>query len=186
MWTPKEVYIEFRKAQSRYNNKGFRLPKDWDKFFNEKLSKIQQEILIKMSNYLNTKWCDISISKYFDCGFELYKTFSYKNFFDRKVIKMYINKDKNEKRIYGNINKSLKDSMKYYNMNYENITEVNTKKCDNGYRQIIKDYLDNKVSGIFIIWLIKRNFLKLTDEEKSLCPYITEQFHTISNLFRGE
>ena len=33
MLTTEDVYIEFRKAQAQKNNRGYRLPKNWDKHF---------------------------------------------------------------------------------------------------------------------------------------------------------
>lgn len=45
----KYIYECFRKAQAFSKSRGYRLPKDFEKHFNEKMAKRHKEILIKIS-----------------------------------------------------------------------------------------------------------------------------------------
>ena len=94
-----ETYYLFRKAQADFNNRGFRMPKDFEAHFKKKLSLVNQKKLVKATNWFNTKWSNIDPYIYFTCGFELYKKrFSYIKFFEEKILLLYIQRDKNEKR----------------------------------------------------------------------------------------
>lgn len=92
-----DVYCAFRKAQSLSKDKPYRLPKDWDKFL-EKMNKKNAEWLYKCMVYFNTTYSNIDIDEYMGCGFILWKGFTYKHFCDRKIIDLYIQRDKIRKR----------------------------------------------------------------------------------------
>ena len=50
-----KIYFQFRKAQADFHNRGFRMPKDFEKHFKTKLSIVNQKKLTKVTNWFNTK-----------------------------------------------------------------------------------------------------------------------------------
>ena len=93
-----DIYRQFRRAQAHKNNRGYRMPKDFDKHFSTKMSEKNREALTLATKFFNTKWHNIDPYRFFECGFELFKTFSYTQFFDPRVINLYVTRDKNHKR----------------------------------------------------------------------------------------
>ena len=74
MYDTRDIYIAFRKAQSLAKNRGYRIPKDWDNHFNNKMKPTDRDNLQKITDYFNTKWQNINPQKYFEAGFDIYKT----------------------------------------------------------------------------------------------------------------
>ena len=159
------------------------MPKDFESHLNRKFSKKNREALILITKYFNTKWDNIDVYKYMQCGFEILKTFSYVKFFDKRVMNLYIVKDKNLKRKM-NLNKkeiikSAKFVKKYMNDNnifyfkdYCSVTIDNKK-------QIIYHYIHNKIDKFFFVWAIKIGYLYLNDTDRSQIPYIITQYREI-------
>lgn len=190
MYTTWDIYCTFRKVQAQYAGRGYRLPKDWEKFLNEKLNVTSRENLQKLTDYFNTKWYNISPEKYFEAGFDLYKNFTYKDFFDKKIIKTYISNDKDKKRELNISKQGIINSIKhvYYLLSDEDTESIYNmgflryyaRMSFDGYmRQPIKDYLDNKITSLFLVWLINKGYIRLTEEERSILPYIVENYRTL-------
>ena len=180
MYTEWDIYCIYRKVQANKNNRGYRLPKDWDDYYTNKLAPDSQRILTMLKDYFNTKWCDISIERYFEAGFNVYKNLSYKQMLDKRIIKEYIRLDKVEK-INDNLSKkSIISSVKFVFSEYNSFEEYCNITYNNYMRQPIKDYIDNKISIGFMVYLIKFGFIKLNEEEKSLLPNIMENYRRIS------
>ena len=70
MITEQDTYTYFRQSQSRFISRPYRLPKDFDKFFNTRLAAKNKEALEIITKWFNTKWSNIDCAKFFDCGFE--------------------------------------------------------------------------------------------------------------------
>lgn len=190
MYSTWDIYSTFLKVQANHYNRGYRLPKDWDKHWNEKLSKSKKESLQTITDFFNTKWADISPELYFEAGFSTFKRFEYKYFIDRRVIKTYIRKDKEKKRNIEVTKKSLVDSTKYVlsKISSAEFSDPLRYYCSIQYnkmmRQPIKDYIDNNISGGFIIFLMSEKILMPTDEEMGLMPYITENYREVLSILR--
>jgi len=181
--TEEQVYYYFRKAQAETKNRGFRLPKDFEAHLNKKFSKSNKEALILATKYFNTKWENINVYKYMQCGFELLKTFSYVKFFDKRVMNLYIVKDKNLKRKMGLNKKEIIKSAKFVKkyMNDNNIITFKdycSATIDNR-KEIIDHYIHNKIDKFFLVWSIKTGYLYLSDNDRSQIPYITAQYREI-------
>ena len=97
MITDFDVYKSFRKAQANANNRGYKIPRDFDDFL-EKMNSNNREWLQRTTIYFNTSYRNIDIDKYMECGFEIWKSFTYKNFLHEKIMVLYISKDKARKR----------------------------------------------------------------------------------------
>lgn len=69
MLDEQDIYICYKNIQSQILNKHYRHPKNWEKYFNEKLKPEQRETLRKMKRYLITTWSNIDLESYFKCRF---------------------------------------------------------------------------------------------------------------------
>jgi hypothetical protein len=182
MYEIKDIYYYFRKAQAESNNRGFRIPKDFEKHLKNKMSKKNVEALDLCTKYFNTKWQNIDPYLYFVCGFEIFKNFTYTQFFNPKVINLYKIRDKIKKRDLNEIKTSILKSSKFVLsfMKENNITLI--KYCyfsKNNRKIIIEHYLKNNICKFFISLLIKKGFLVLDDSDMVLIPYVSEQYREI-------
>jgi len=189
MYTNWDTYVAFRKAQAEANDRGYRLPKDWESHWKNKLNKTARKNIQAVTDNFNTKWSDISLDKYFEAGFEIWKNFSYHQFLNKKVVEMYKRLDKNKKRNIEANKKEIIDSIKFV------MSQIDEEKANKlgplrAYcwtqhnmcmRQPIKDYVDNNISAAFLVWLMMERYIVLTDEERGLIPYVTNNFRTIKS-----
>jgi len=178
--TVEEVYVQFRKAQSESKSKPYRLPKDFDSFLKNKMSKQNKDSLILITQFFNTKWVNIDPFRYFECGFELYKTFTYAMFFKTNVINLYKQRDKMLKRDLNDAKKGLIESTKFLlsYMKQENIPNLPAycrEKIDNRSLPCLH-YLDNKIDKFFIVFLIRYGYWNMSDNERYLMPYVSEHY----------
>lgn len=180
MYTTWDIYCKFRKAQAQYHNRGYRLPRDWSDYQKNKMGKTDLESLQTLTDYFNTKWNNIDVDMYMESGFDVLKSFNYKYFLDKRVIKKYITKDKAIKYKSHDIKQLLiKDAM-YVKENWtDNIQLYINQVTPNNRRLVIHDYIKNNITAQFIVFLIRCGWLSLTDDEKALCPQITEQYRNI-------
>jgi len=177
------VYVAFRQAQSEFKGRPYVLPKDFDSFFKNRISEKNRENLKLITGFFNTKWKEIDPQKYFECGFELYKSFSYHMFFKPNIINLYKQRDKILKRDLQNCKKGICDSIKFlkpfmkkYNM--DNLAKYCRVKINN--RSLpVKHYLENKIDKFFIVYLIKSGYLILEDDDLAMMPYVSENYRDI-------
>jgi hypothetical protein len=137
--------------------------------------------LTLITDYFNTKWSNIDPETYFDCGFNVLKSFSYVNFFDERIINLYKTKDKNKKREMTinkeEVKKSITFSKDFIAKNgIKNLKDYG--RMRDGYESVpINHYLKNRISKYFLVSLIKNGFLILNDDDRARIPYITEQYN---------
>jgi len=177
------VYIEFRKAQSIAKGKPYRLPKDFEKHLNNKMSKVNRKSLSVVTNWFITKWSGVSIGKYFECGFELFNNFTYRNFADPRILKLYISRDKLIKRKAElgkrNIIDSVKFVLKYIREHKIKSTSIYCMIRQDGKSLPIIHYLNNDIDRYFLTWMIREKYVHLNDYEMSVIPYITDKYREI-------
>lgn len=177
------VYYLFRKAQAESKNKGFRMPKDFEKHLNNRFTEKNRESLITVTKWFNTKWNNIDIYRFMKCGFKLFKTFSYIKFLDERVINLYIVRDKNLKREINLNKKEIMESVKYVKkyMKENNILILRDycNKKDENNKIVIKHYLLNKIDKFLFVYLIRNGILELNDTDRSYIPYIISQYREI-------
>jgi len=177
-----EIYFQFRKAQADFNNRGYRMPKDFELHFNTKFKEQNKKALIKITGWFLTKWQNINPYDYFICGFELYKSFTYMKFFDEKILLLYKTRDKNKKRNVKITKKKLIESACFVKkwMNENNGTLYDYINSREGYQRIAIDhYLKDKIDASFLVFLIKKGMI-LTDNERSVIPYVQANFRKIT------
>lgn len=180
------VYRHFRKVQSLAKNRAYRIPKNFEKHL-EKMSQANRDALLTITQFFNTKWSGIDIERYFECGFELRKGFSYKHFLDPRIIKLYIRRDKNIKRSASINKKNLVKSMKFVRsyMAQNNIRTFHmycmsrmNKKC-----LPVVHYIGNKIDHFFLTWLIRDKMVILSIEDRAVIPYILDKYRdTIQDM----
>jgi len=181
--SPENIYYFFRKAQSENKGRGFRMPKDFESHLEKKFSKKNREALLMATGCFSTKWENVDPYRYFQCGFELLKTFSYINFFDPRVMRLYIQKDKNIKRESSNYKQEITKSItfvKKYMVKHNIIMFSDYLQLTDGERRVItKHYIANKISKFFIVWLMVLGKLSLSDGDIAFMPYISDQYREI-------
>ena len=182
----KKTYIQFRRAQSSSKKRGFRVPKDFENFFNSKrMSEHNKKNLIRITKFFITKWSNIDQYTYFLCGFELFKRFTYNDFKNdeklHKVMLLYIQKDKNRKREIDITKKGLINSAKFVKewmrVNNKNFNEYIHHR-DGKSIIAVDHYLKNKIDASFFVFLINQGMI-LTDNDRSLIPYIQAKYRKI-------
>jgi hypothetical protein len=186
MITEYDVYCSFRRAQSLKNNKAYRLPKDWEAY-NAKMNTANAQWLYKLTVYFNTTYSNLNMDEYMNCGFELYPKFTYKNFFDSRVLNLYIEKDKAKKRRTEVAQHEIDDT-------FANIKEfLDTQPAREGYSQlqsyckfrdgerrvIINMYMRGLVDTMTLVYCIKKRYLILTDDERPLVPYVSQRYREL-------
>jgi hypothetical protein len=173
-----DVYVAFRKAQANYHNRPYRLPKDWAKHF-VSMSQANQEAMFLAAERFNTRWSNIDMDKYLTVGFDLIgKGFTYTRFFDRRVMSLYMERDKIEKRNLvlrkADIVKSGSFVVKY--MGGHGFLKEYSRKRDNFQSVPVRHYIQGKIDQYFLTWLIKEKHLILEDSDRAQIPYIIEKY----------
>lgn len=177
-----DIYVKFRKAQSFYNNRPYRIPKDVSTFLEKNLSEKNMENIKNLTNALNTRWQNIDIDRYLEYGFELFgKNFSYTKFFDSRLIEFYIMKDRNMKRDTQLVKDTLDKSIRY-------VKSVTREKDDKeafikyanlkqGFESVaVADYIKGYIDRYFLTWLVYKGYLSLTDDDRDRLPLIVENY----------
>jgi hypothetical protein len=181
--TPEVVYTYYRKAQSIAKNRPYRLPKNFEKHLNEKMSEDNRGLLLLTTKFFNTKWKDVDPYRFFECGFELFKSFTYNKFKDPRVIKLYIQKDKNIKRKAEFTKETLIESAKFVKQYSYMPFNIYCMSRENNRLLIINHYLLNKIDHYFLTWLIYDKMVFLSDDDRAAIPYIEENYRkTIEEL----
>ena len=188
MITPEDVYAEFRRAQAESKNRPYRLPKNFETFMEKRMSEKNREALVLATKFFNTKWKNINPFRYFECGFELYKSFSYVMFFHRPVMELYIRKDKHLKRDLNDAKMGLVNSLRFVlpYMKEHNIPSIGRYCQIREQRQSlpVKHYLENKIDKYFIVLLINMAYLHLDDDELMMMPYVAEHYRSMLMQFK--
>jgi hypothetical protein len=181
MITEQDIYNIFRKVQSQYFERPYVLPKDWNSHF-EKMPEKQKECLVLSAKYFNTKWDKIDIERFMVTGFELFRNgFSYRKFFDPKILKHYINRDKLYKLEAKNIREDITNSIHYVNNTYNRgIIEYSVLRVNN-ISQAVDDYVNNRVGKYFLTYLLMKKYIVFNDVENMLCPLIADNYREYVN-----
>jgi len=188
-YEPYDIYLSFRKAQAFSKNRPYKIPKNFEEHLVNKMSTVNRDAILKATDYFNTKWTNVNIDDYMQYGFDLWKTFSYTKFFDEKLIKYYIQKDRNKKLQCKNGKEELTKSVKFVKK-YMKEKGIPTLKAycmrkENGCRVFITHYIkENNIDKLFITWLIKERFITLSEDESAVLPYITGHYRDLCELLK--
>lgn len=170
-----DIYITFRKEQANFFNRGFRLPKDWDSHW-AKMKANDREILETITVFFNTKWQDIDIERYFQSGFFVFrKKFTYTKFFDSRIIKDYVAKDKARKMNLSNIKKEFEKSLRFVINSGWKIPEY-VRMSEGNMSFPVLHYIQGKIDISFLSYLVMKGMLKLNEVERSRCPLFEPKY----------
>ena len=110
-------------------------------------------------------------------------------FFDVRVLRLYIEKDKNIKREMSIHKNTIVDSIKFIKkyMSKNNIFMFRDylEKRNGKQRVIVDHYMKNNVDKFALVWLIKNGKIILTDDDRAYMPYIVQQYREICNEIEG-
>ena len=174
----------FRKAQSIFASRPYKLPKDFNSFMLNRMSKINRETLIIVTKWFNSKWKNINPLNFFGYGFDLMgKKFTYRHFFDNRVHNYYITRDKIKKRdleiTQKQINSSVDFIQEYMSKQEESPVSFWLRYCNldvDGMKAPIKHYLNNDIDRLVIAWIINRKYITLSDGDRMLMPLIIDNY----------
>ena len=147
------------------------------------------EILELITKAFCTRWQNVDPDVFFDCGFRLFgKSFSYNKFYERKILLLYIENDKQRKRKDDNIKDVYEQSdffVKEWMETKQYRKDVNLYRqygmmLQDGMKAPIKHYLLNKIDKYMLSWLISNKFVCLEETEKNLIPLIIENYWSFS------
>lgn len=140
--------------------------------------------MIKITGWFATKWSNIDPYLYFMCGFDLFeKRFSYVKFFHKKILMLYIQRDKIHKRETKIEKEKLIKSAKFVKQymrdnDIKSILEY-VNKGDGNRKIVINHYLKNFIDPAFFVFLMRKG-LTLTDEDRGYLPYISINYRVLN------
>jgi len=192
MHTNYDIYKIFRKCQGDTKGSGYRLPKDWESHYKNKMTSENKLVLDTITSFFNTKWNNIDPETYFNLGFELFgMRFTYRKFLDRKTMLHYIQNDKMMKREIGLIHDDIKKSVDFVK-NFIGDQQVGSKLVqycsmkDGMLGLPVKNYLDNKISKSFIVLLMWHGYYYATEDELERMPYVAAQYRDVAATFNKD
>ena len=177
MITTWDIYVAFRKAQANFHNRPYRLPKDWDKHF-AKMSKANQEAIKLAADRFSTRWSNMDIDKFFEVGFDLIgKNFTYTKFFDTRVVNLYVERDKiNKRNLDLRKTEMVKSAGFVLRMRGKGQLKNYARERVGQESMAVKDYIKGHIDQFFLAWLIKEKYLLLEDADRAQIPYIVEKY----------
>lgn len=194
MYEPKDVYSIFRREQASFYNRPYNLPKDWDSFWNgKKLNSRSKSLIKELTHRFNTNWNNIDPVEYIRCGFDLFKNrFTYIKFIDRKILNLYIERDKNKKRKLESSKKEIAENAKFIisflkdkiNPKFSVLNQY-AKMKDGRETVCIKHYKQDKIGAYLIAWMIFNGYLSLDKNDISTIPNIVENLRLIINKIKN-
>jgi hypothetical protein len=160
MYTDYDVYYVFKTVENeikgKENNKILN-----ENVYRQRISKGKQEIIQKCADLFNTRFVNINLDEYIRCGFYHFKTFNFDKMFNNIVIDEYIARDKRTKRKIVESKEKILSDLRYI----EQPLSKYTQKINGTHKNIIFDYMTNKVGPTVIMYCIKRGLLNPSDIE---------------------
>lgn len=191
LYTDWDIYVAFRNAQGTANDRGYRLPKDWSAQ-RAKMKKTSLEYLDRTVGIFNTALSNIDIDKYMKCGFEIFKTFNYHMFLNKKVLNLYIQRDKIEKRSILVNKEKIVESVRFiknYMKGVENRKGYNTletycKLREGSQKVVIGHYKKGHIDNITMVYFINNGYLVLDDDERHQVIYLINRYRDFIEVLK--
>ncbi len=179
-----DVYCAFRQAQADFLSRPYKLPKNWEKF-KKRLTQKNLDCLEQVTKKFNGTWYKICPHTYFRTGFNIFgKKFSYVKFFEKVVLKKYMQDDRLQKRNMNLSKKELINSVKF-------IRKYMSRKRTNPRVSLVRQYsalaegqaslpiihyIKGHLDKFFLVWLMRRGLVKVTDDERAQIPDIVDNY----------
>jgi hypothetical protein len=149
------------------------------------MSKKNREALELAASRFSTKWSNINIDKFMETGFDVIgKGFTYMKFFDPKVMRHYIERDKHSKREIFISKQSIINSAKFVKQymrsrdHHDKTSLINQfgKLREDNESVAVKLYIQGEIDKFFLSWMIKERYLMLEDNDRVQIPYVVEKY----------
>ena len=170
----KDVWYNFQLAKGK--NVDYPSDRKWESI-KKRLSQKNKENIEEIVKYFNTIWQNINIYTYFQTGCNLWKTFSYDQFLNPKIVELYKKRDKSKKRKKVS-NKDLLQSVTFVINNNYTLKEYGQEKIEN-LSLPVYDYLEGNIDCLLVVYMIEKGMLKLDKYEWDFIPYITDRYNEL-------
>ena len=184
MITDWDIYCAYRQAQAEFHNRPYKLPKNWEKF-KKRITKKNLENLDLITSKFNGTWYKICPHTYFRTGFSIFgKKFSYIKFFEKIILTKYMQNDRLQKRDLKLNKKDLIDSAKFIRkfMSRKNpspklsLARQYSVLTEGEQSLPVIHYIRGHLDKYFLIWLMRRGLIKITDDERDQIPDIVDNY----------
>jgi len=179
-----DVYCAFRQAQAEFLSRPYTLPKNWEKF-KKRLTEKNLACLEQATKKFNGTWYKICPHTYFRIGFNIFgKKFSYVKFFEKVILKKYMQDDRLQKRDLTLSKKELIKSAKFIRkfMSRKNpnlrlsLARQYSVLTDGKASLPIIHYIQGHLDKFFLVWLMRRGLIKVGDDERAQIPDIVDSY----------
>ena len=150
IYKPYDIYRTFKTVEGRVKDKKTRIATE-DKY-DSRMSDKNKELLQEISNLFNTKFQNVELEGYIECGFEHFKGFSYDKFFREIVLSEYIARDSRKKRKSTDTLPDILKSLKYIDRDLNKYVNERIEE----HRVILDDYIRNRVCSTVVVYCIWR------------------------------
>ena len=165
-----DLYCRFKQAESVVKKKIYKKPNV--KIFERRVSIDNKWFLEQIGLKFLTVWQNIDPYTYFYIGFKTKKSFTFKNFFDRKILDRYIAYDKSKKRKETPDKKSIIKSFEFIKNSHDVSLKDYCNIKSNGTPIIFLDYVKNNIDIFLVIYCILYKYIIVTEDVQMIIPYI--------------
>jgi len=155
-YTPYDVYQVFKTIESDIKKTKIKIL-DVDVYI-KRISIKNQDLIKQISDLFNTRFANVDLSEYIRCGFHHFKSFGFDKFFREIILNEYISRDSRHKR---NPNETLEDVLKSLKF-IDKPIETYLLDTIGDQKQILDDYIFNRIGPTVVVWCIWRNLWKPT------------------------
>lgn len=159
MYKPYDVYRIYKTVENRVKRKNTKILSE--DAYNRRLSDANKDLLQQIADLFNTKFSNVDLTEYIECGFHHFKGFSYDKFFREIVLNEYIARDARKKLNSSEGLQVILATFKHIDRNLD----IYVNEMDNGRRVILKDYIMNNTCATVVTYCIWRNLWQPTELE---------------------
>ncbi|MCK5018034.1 MAG: hypothetical protein KAS32_13340 [Candidatus Peribacteraceae bacterium] len=154
-----DIYHTFKTVEAKVKGKSPKpLTSDG---YEKRISQKNKDLIQGVADQFNTRYSNVDLERYIECGFHHYKGFTYSLMQRDIVLNEYISRDSRIKRNATETALEVSQGLKYINRSLEGYVE----ERDNIQRRIISDYLHNNIGGTIVTYCIWCKMFVPTDVE---------------------
>lgn len=172
------LYCLFRQAESVVKKKKYKILKE--STFNKRVVDDNKWYFEQIRIKFLTTWQNIDPYTYFYIGFKTKKSFTFKDFSDRKVLERYIAYDKSKKRKDTPDKESIIKSFEFIKNSYDIPLKEYCSITNNGTPIIFLDYVKNNIDIFLVIYCILYKYIIVTEDIQILIPYINKRIDDLT------
>jgi hypothetical protein len=169
MVTSYQVYIAYRMAKP--SKKEPRIPTEEN--YRNRLSVKTLWNIDRCAGYFNTIYSNIDLDVYMKIGFDTYKTFSYKQILESKILDAYKLYDKRKKRLVKSSKDFIFDSFKHIDVPLLNYCRL----MDQKQKLILSDYNKGYIDSVIVVYCMHHKLVTFNDIEEQYLYNIVNQYN---------